>query len=64
MNQMLRAMCKLEKNKFKNAIKTIGVLQTPKHKMKETQKKWSINHNACKLVMNLIIKNDKHEMWH
>jgi hypothetical protein len=38
MNQMLRAMCKLEKNKFKNAIRTIGVLQTPKHMMKETQK--------------------------
>jgi hypothetical protein len=38
MNQISRAMCKLEKNKFKNAIRTIGVLQTPKYKMKETQK--------------------------
>ncbi len=32
-------MCKLEKNKFKDAIKTIGILQTPKHKDEQNSKK-------------------------
>jgi hypothetical protein len=38
MNQILKAMCKLGKNEFKDAIRTIGVLQTPKHKMNKTKK--------------------------
>jgi hypothetical protein len=39
MNQILRAMCKLEKNEFKDAIRTIGVLQTPNHKDEQNSKK-------------------------